>query len=275
MNKILLSLVSIVFASSSAVATELTILNTGSESGSAAALTTALSSDFQGSDFQNPGKHCVAINSNLVTIDGPVLFPWFNDLEAPGRDGEGCATVSLTPDQAVAYTTSSLFVCAMDEKNFLTVSGKVGHSTPAHAYARLVSGVNQSFGTSHISIDYNGSGDARSALLSGETDYFVGTGKHAKRLMKKGAICSYNSGPEGLISLDSSNSDLQLEFTTILVVKNADATQTQQIKDMIKRLYLDKNTAFGTLTNSGNDITFYFDESIFDRFENSVTKMQK
>ena len=127
MNKILLTIAAAGF-SFSANATDLTILNTGSKSGSYAGLTTALSSDFTGSDFQNPGKHCVAINSNLKSITTPVLFPWANDLEAAGRDGDGCATVNITKDEVLGYTSSPLHVCAMDDKDFLKTSGKVGHS---------------------------------------------------------------------------------------------------------------------------------------------------
>ena len=274
MNKILLTIAAAGF-SFSANATDLTILNTGSKSGSYAGLTTALSSDFTGSDFQNPGKHCVAINSNLKSITTPVLFPWANDLEAAGRDGDGCATVNITKNEVLGYTSSPLHVCAMDDKDFLKTSGKVGHSTPAHAYARLITGVNASFSTSHMSIDYNGSGDARAALLSGEVDYFIGTGKHAKRLMKKGAICSYNSGAEGLIKLDSTNLDLQLEFTTVIALKNADTVEKMNITNKLKDSYSDGTTAFGTLTASGKDITYTWGSSTFDLYESSVLKMQK
>ena len=277
MNKILLSVAAVTF-SFTAQASDLTVLNTGSKSGSAAALTTALSNDFGKTinvDFQNPGKHCVAVNSNLAAISTPVLFPWFNDLEGPGRDGDGCATVSISKDEVIGYTGSPLFVCAMDDKDFLKTSGKVSHSTPAHAYARLVTGVNASFGTTHTSIDYNGSGDARAALLSGETDYFVGTGKHAKRLMKKGAVCSYNSGPDGLITLDPTNSDLQLEFTTVLVLKNADSVEKINITNKLKDFYGDTSSAFGTLTAGGKDISYSWGSSTFTLYEDSVVKMQK
>lgn len=274
MNKLLLSIAAVSF-SFSAHAGDLTILNTGSKSGSWAGLTTALSSDFAGSDFQNPGKHCVAINSNLKSINTPVLFPWGNDIEAAGRDGDGCATVDITKDEVIAYNSSPLFVCAMDDKDFIKVSGKVSHSTPAHAYARLVTGVNSSFGTNHTSIDYNGSGDARAALLSGEVDYFIGTAKHAKRVAKKGAICSYNSGPDGLIKLDSANSDLQLEFTTVLVLKNADSIEKMNITKKLQENYTDSATAFGTLTAGGKDITYTWGSSSFDLYESSVSKMQK
>lgn len=274
MNKFLISVAAVGF-SFSANAADLTILNTGSKSGSYAGLTTALSSDFTGSDFQNPGKHCVAINSNLKSITTPVLFPWANDLEAAGRDGDGCATVNINKDEVLGYTSSPLHVCAMDDKDFLKTSGKVGHSTPAHAYARLVNGVNSSFSTTHTSVDYNGSGDARAALLSGEVDYFVGTGKHAKRLMKKGAICSYNSGAEGLIKLDPNNENLQLEFTTVLVLKNADMVEKMNITNKLKDSYSDTSSSFGTLTAGGKDITYTWGSSTFNLYEDSVVKMQK
>lgn len=277
MNKTIIALVVAGFTTT-ANAADLTILNTGSASGSAAALTTALSTDLSKTasvDFQNPGKHCVAINSNLPTISGPVLFPWFNDLEAPGRDGDGCASVQITEGEVIGYTASPLFVCAMDDKDFLKTSGKVSHSTPAHAYARFVTAVNRSFNRTHTSVDYNGSGDARAALLSGETDYFVGTGKHAKKLMKKGAICSYNSGNEGLIALDPANADLQLEFTTVLAVQNADAGTIAEIKLAVMDAYADSSTAFGELTNGGVDISYDFSDSAYNQYEVSIGKMQK
>ena len=56
--------------------------------------------------------------------------------------------------------------------------------------------------------------------------------------MKKGAVCSYNSGPDGLITLDPTNSDLQLEFTTVLVLKNADSVEKINISNKLKERFI-------------------------------------
>jgi hypothetical protein len=272
-----LTTTALILTTSAAFADNLTILNTGSESGSWAAITTALSADLASSytiDFQNPGKHCVAINKNLPTITGSALLPWGNDLEAAGRDGEDCATLTVNPEQIIAYTASPLFACHMNNINVTKDSGKVGYTTPAYAFSRVVSAINSSFNTAHIGVSYDGSGDARAALLSGEIDYALLTEKHANKVLKEGAVCDISTSAEGanaLISKDPSNNDLVIEFTTVLLAINTDA---DTLKTLVKTAYEDKDSAFGQFTGStGYD--WSYGPTLQALYEDSVKKMQK
>jgi hypothetical protein len=273
----LLTIAAFMLSTTAAIADNLTILNTGSDSGSWAAITTALSADLATNytvDFQNPGKNCVAINSNLPNISGPVLLPWGNDLEAAGRDGEGCATLKVLPEQIIAYAASPLFVCHIKDLDIVTDSGKVGYTTPVYPKVRLVDAINSSFNTTHVGISYDGSGDAVGALLSGELDYALLTEKHANKVVKEGAICDTNTSTEGenaLISKYPTNEDLVVEFTTVLLAINAD---TQPLKPLVKAAYDNKDRAFGQFTGSTGYL-WSDSETLAVLYENSVKKMQK
>jgi hypothetical protein len=273
----LLTITAFILSTTCAFGETLTILNTGSESGTAAAVATALTADLSNNytiDLQNPGKHCVAINANLPTISGPLIMQWGNDLEASGRDGEGCATLAIKPEQVIAYTASPLFTCHMKNIDITKDSGIVGYSTPAYAFFRVVTAINSSFGTNHVGVSYDGSGDARAALLSGELDFALITEKHAKKAIEKGATCDLTTAVEGenaLISKDPKNDELVMEFTTVMLALNTD---TDTLKNLIKAAYNNKDTAFGTLTGStGYD--WSYNANLYAIFENSVKKMQK
>jgi hypothetical protein len=272
-----LTTTALILTTTAAFADNLTILNTGSNSGSWAAITTALSADLAANytiDFQNPGKHCVAINSNLPNISGPVLLPWGNDLEAVGRDGEGCATLKVLPEQIIAYAASPLFVCHIKDLNIITNSSTVGYTTPVYPKVRLIDAINSSFNTAHVGVAYDGSGDARAALLSGEIDYALLTEKHANKVLKEGAVCDISTSAEGanaLISKDPSNNDLVIEFTTVLLAINTDA---DTLKTLVKTAYEDKDSAFGQFTGStGYD--WSYGPTLQALYEDSVKKMQK
>ena len=273
----LLTIAAFILSTTSAFADNLTILNTGSDSGSWAAITTALSADLAANytiDFQNPGKNCVAINANLPNISGPILLPWGNDLEAAGRDGEGCATLTVVPEQIIAYAASPLFTCHMKDISITKYSGKVGYTTPTYVFSRVIDAINYSFNTAHIGVSYDGSGDARAALLSGEIDYALLTEKHADKIIKEGAICDNSTSAEGantLISKDPSNSDLVVEFTTVLLAINAD---TESLKTLVKAAYDNKDSAFGQFTGSTGYL-WSDNETLAVLYENSVKTMQK
>ena len=273
----LLTIATFILSITPAFADNLTILNTGSDSGSWASITTALSADLATNytiNYQNPGRACIAINVNLPTISGPVLLPWGNDLEAAGRDGAGCVTLKVLPEQIVAYAASPLFTCHMKDIDITKDSGKVGYSTPTYVYSRVLDAINSSFHTTHKGVSYNGSGDARAALLSGEIDYALLTEKHANKVIKEGGICDNNTSAEGantLISKNPSNNDLVAEFTTILVAGNTDV---KSLKTLVKAAYDNKDSAFGKFTGSTGYI-WSDSETLAVLYENSVKKMQK
>jgi hypothetical protein len=273
----LLTITVFILSTTCTFAETMTILNTGSESGTFAAVATALTADLSTTydvDFQNPGKSCVAIKANLPIISGPAILQWGNDLEASGRDGEGCATLAIKPEQVIAYTASPLFTCHMKDINITKDSGVVGYTTPAYAFSRVVTAINSSFATTHVGVSYDGSGDARAALLSGELDFALLTEKHAKKVVEEGAVCNLTTSSEGenaLISKDPTNEDLVIEFTTVMLALNTDA---DTLKNLVKAAYNNKDTAFGTLTGStGYD--WSYSTSLYALFENSVKKMQK
>jgi len=260
-----------------ASAADLTILNTGSETGSWASITTALSTDLASTytiAFQNPGKHCVAVAANMPTITGPVLFPWGNDLEAAGRDGEGCATVDVKPSAIIGFTASPLYACSMNNLDILKTDGKVGHTTPPYAFTRLITAINTNFGTNHVGVPYDGSGDARAALLSGEVEYIVVSERHAEKVKAEGATCAVSTsanGPDNFASL-AADKDLVVEFTTVLATANMTEGQQADIKKSVEAAYADTGSAFYGFTGG---IDYQWDGDLAASYESSVVAMQK
>jgi hypothetical protein len=274
----LLSTTALILLTTTANAENLTILNSGSETGGMSAIAMALTTDLGTSytiDYQNPGKHCVAMNVNFPQIAGPLVMPYGNDFEAAGRDGESCAVLPIKAEQVIAYAASPLFVCSMTAADITKISGIVGYTTPDYAFARVVSGVNSSFGTEHKGVSYNGSGDARAALLNGEINYALLSEKHAKKVMKEGATCdtsTADTGDNSLISMSSDNNEsLVIGFTTVLLAINADA---QAIKTEVQAAYNNPNSAFGAWSG-GKSFEFDSGEVMLNKYEQSVVKLQK
>ena len=289
MKKIIFTLAALI-VTTAATAADITVLNTGSKTGSFSVEASAYATDLAKTHsvkLVSPGNHCAAL-AILKKTTAPVMFPWSSDWEAAGRDGLDCATMAFKDAEVVRYNTSSMHVCAIDKKFTATefvkkgAEAKVGHSTPDYTFARVVHAVNKSFGTKHRPITYSGSGDLKTALINGEIAYGLFTVKWVKEIVATGGQCHYvtntagNNGLPGLNSLDPTNRSLTISYDTVWLMINADKTLVEQIKADVMSAHANKNSAINTATNNTLNINWQQSpESIRSSWEQAVESLRK
>lgn len=278
--------------STSAVAESLTILSTGSKTGSYTMQSVAYAKDFE--SFYDvkltlPGGHCKAMPM-VDNIQGPLLMPWASDFEAIGRDGIGCATYDISQATVVRYNRDAMRVCSMDDKGkqaFLQdgASAKVGHTVPTPVFARAVDAINSSFGTAHKSISYDGNGAGRTALINGEIDYYITSPKHGRYIEENGGNCFYelstkteHSELDSLQDLDPDNRFLTLGYDTVWLAVNMSDEQVASVKNKLVEFHNNCSSAIGEYGNCGESLKVEFDldrDEIVRRWEQSVSTMRE
>ena len=251
--------------STSAIADSLTILNSGSKTGGFSMQSTAYSQDLA-DEFNvtlvNPGDRCVALGNLLPKIDGPVLMPWASDYEAVGRDG-ACVTYDINQGTVVRYDTSPVYVCSRGG-NISKDSGKVAHTVPADGpLARVILEFNNEFGTSHTPVVYDGSGDARLAIINGEVDYALLSKKHTGIVIEADPSinCDVSLAASGLNSLPAStgNEKIAFGFDTVWIIINADSDLTDKIKMSMMENHLNCESAIGTWSKCNTTLNSRWD----------------
>ena len=251
--------------STSAIADSLTILNSGSKTGGFSMQATAYSQDLA-DEFNvtlvNPGDRCVALGNLLPKIDGPVLMPWASDYEAVGRDG-ACVTYDINQGTVVRYDTSPVYVCSRGG-NISKDSGKVAHTVPADGpLARVILEFNNEFGTSHTPVVYDGSGDARLAIINGEVDYALLSKKHTGIVIEADPSinCDVSLAASGLNSLPAStgNEKIAFGFDTVWIIINADSDLTDKIKMSMMENHLNCESAIGTWSKCNTTLNSRWD----------------
>jgi len=251
--------------STSAVADSLTILNSGSKTGGFSMQSTAYSQDLA-DEFNitlvNPGDRCVALGNLLPKIDGPVLMPWASDYEAVGRDG-ACVTYDINQGTVVRYDTSPVYVCSRGG-DISKDSGKVAHTVPANGpLARVISELNNEFGTTHTPVVYDGSGDARLAIINGEVDYALLSKKHTGIVIEADSTinCDVSLAASGLNSLPASsgNDKIAFGFDTVWIIINADSDLTNKIKMSMMENHLNCESAIGTWSKCNTTLNSRWD----------------
>lgn len=273
-----------------ASAMDLMILNTGSKTGGFSVESAAYAQDLAKAhkvDFVSPGQFCAAYGV-LTKTTTPVLFPWASDFEALGRDGKGCATLSVKPEQIVRSNLDPMYVCSMKPaftaKAFVQpgASSRVGHTTPAFAFSRVVQAVNESFKTTHKSVVYDGTGSAKVALYNGEIDYGFFSAKWVKEIEENKGQCHYvlsdkdSKGYPALSKLDTKNPRLYSGYATLWVLLNADAKTTQSIRQQIRELHADPASAIQRATHGTLDIDWDKDKSaVIADWERAVGSMRQ
>ena len=280
MIKIITTAITIALLSSSAYAAEkLTIINSGSKTGGFSMQSTAYSkdlSDLYNVKLVNPGDRCVALGSLLPKIDGPVLMPWASDYEAVGRDG-GCVKFDINTATVLRYDSAPLFVCSRGG-NIAKDSGRVAHTVPVDGpLARVVNEFNNEFGTQHRPVVYDGSGDARLALINGEVDYALLTKKHVSVVTETdpSITCEQSLASAGPNSLPEQTGNPKLAFgwdMTWMAI-NMDQTQAEQLRKDMLAAHSDCSSAIGTWTKCNTVYTTSWDltkDEINARWETMV-----
>jgi hypothetical protein len=260
--------------STAAMADSITILNSGSKTGGFSMQSTAYSQDLA-KDFDitlvNPGDRCVALGNLLPKITGPVLMPWASDYEAVGRDG-ACVTFDINQGTVVRYDTSPVYVCTRGG-DVTKDSGKVGHTVPANGpLARVITELNKEFKTSHSPVVYDGSGDARLAIINGEVDYALLSKKHTGIVMEADSSinCDTSLAVDGLAA-STGNKKLAFGFDTVWLVLNADANTTNKIKMSMMEKHLNCNSAIGTWSKCNTTLNSRWDLTVEEASKNWET----
>ena len=266
MKKILMSIVlAAAFASSAAAADKLTILNSGSKTGGFSMQSTAYSQDLADVydvELVNPGDRCVALGTLLPKIDGPVLMPWASDYEAVGRDG-GCVKFDINSAITLRYDSAPLFVCTRG-RDIAADSGRVAHTVPADGpLARVVHEFNNEFGTAHKPVVYDGSGDARLALINGEVDYALLSKKHVLVVTEADSAITCeqslaSAGPNSLPA-ETGNPKLAFGWDMTWMALNMTDVQAAQLKSAMMENHLNCESAIGTWTKCNSVYTTRWD----------------
>jgi len=219
------------FTSNAFALDKLTIINSGSKTGGFSMQSTAYATDLASDydiDLINPGDRCVALGSLLPKISGPVLMPWASDYEAVGRDG-GCVKFDINSAIVLRYDSAPLFVCTRGG-DIAKDSGLVAHSVPVDGpLARVVKEFNNEFGTTHKPVVYDGSGDARLALINGEVDYALLSKKHVLVATETDSAitCDQSLASAGPNSLPEATGNSKLAFGWDMTWMALNMTQTE------------------------------------------------
>lgn len=257
MIKQLIAASTVALFATTANAQELTILNSGSATGGFSMQSTAYSTDLADAydvTLINPGDRCIALGSILPKLDGPVLMPWASDYEAVGRDG-GCATFDINSAVVLRYDSAPLYVCSRGG-DIARDSGRVAHTVPVDGpLYRVVMEFNQEFGTEHTAIVYDGSGDARLALLNGEVDYALLSREHANLVTATNPTidCGVSLASAGGNSLPAATGNQKLAFgwdMTWLAINMSDE-QAEDLQHQMLLAHIDCDSAISTWTECG------------------------
>jgi hypothetical protein len=255
------------------LATDITVINTGSKTGGIFAESQAIVNELTSTskykvDFINPGNHCVGM-SQVKKTKQPVLFFWETVFEVSGRNSNNSdCQLDFRSEDVIRVDTNDMRFCTLtngpSQADFIKggASYKVGHGNPQSWMKGLVTAINNNFKTNHTSITYTtGMGTVETALLNKEIDFAMISPKGAKAAMSKGAVCHWSMNTKetnGIPSLyqkaNSTNQALIGLYQTIFVVQNFDPATKQQVTNLIKTNF---NTPGATLNNlyKGLDIS--------------------
>lgn len=236
----------------SASAADLTILNSGSKTGGFSMQSTAYSTDLSKEyniKLINPGDRCVALGSLLPKIKGPVLMPWASDYEAVGRDG-GCVKFDINTAITLRYDSAPLFVCTRGG-DIRKDAGKVAHTVPVDGpLARVVQEMSKEFRIDHKAVVYDGSGDARLALINGEVDYALLSKKHT--LVVKEADPKINcdislaSGGPNSLPAETGNPKLAFGWDMTWMALNMTKEEANKLQQIMMQKHLNCSSAIGS-----------------------------
>jgi hypothetical protein len=266
MKRLLLSTIACISLAGSAYSTELTILNSGSKTGSFSMTSIAYYTDLLKSydtiQLVNPGNRCIALGSILPRLEGPILMPWASDYEAGGRDGD-CITFDISQGHVIRYNAEPMNVCHMRDIDVTTDSGRIGHTVPADGpLSRAAGEINKSFNTNHTNVVYDGQGDVRLALLNGEVDYALLAREHAAYVKSNGGVCDVelsNDPEKSLYSRANNNNKLVYGFDNVWLALNMSQEEAITLKETLVAKHEDCESASAKYTGCGKLVSIVWD----------------
>jgi hypothetical protein len=208
-------------------------------------------------------------------------MPWASDYEAVGRDG-GCVTFDVTSAHVLRYDSAPLYVCTRGG-DIRADSGRVAHTVPVDGpLATLVRELNTQFGTDHSPVVYDGSGDARLALINGEVDFALLSKKHVLVVTEADSAITCDTslasaGPNSLPA-ETGNQALAFGWDMPWLALNMDATQAAELQRNMMMSHLNCSTAIGTWTKCNSVYTTRWDltvDEVVQRWEPMVKSQQQ
>ncbi len=252
-------------ATTLAMATDITVVNTGSKTGGIFVESQAVANELNNTnkykvDFISPGNSCVAM-SQIKKTKQPVLFFWETVYEVHGRSlNNSDCIIDFRAEDVVRVDTNDWRLCTLvggpSQSDFIKSGAnyKVGYGNPGATFQRHVTAINNTFKTNHIGVLYTtGGGAVGTAMLNKEVHFAVLSPKQAAGVVAQGAVCHWSMSTKetnGIPSLyqKSNGADQGLigTFQTMFVAQNFDSATKQQVINLIKTNF---NTPGATLNN--------------------------
>lgn len=248
-----------------AMATDITVVNTGSKAGGIFAESQVIVNELNSTgkykiDFINPGNSCVGMGQ-VKKIKQPVLFFWETVYEVAGRNSNNSdCQIDFRSEDIVRVDNNDWRICTLtngpSQAAFIKneISYKVGHSGPGSILKSYITAINNTFKTNHISVLYaTGGSSIVTAMMNKEIDFGMLSPKQATAAMAQGAVCHWSMNTKetnGIPSLyqkaNGTNPGLIGVYQTIFVAQNFDVATKQEVTNLLKTSF---NTPGATLNN--------------------------
>ena len=247
------------------MATDITVVNTGSKTGGIFAESQAIVNELNSTgkyktDFISPGNSCVGMGQ-VKKIKQPVLFFWETVYEVAGRNSNNSdCQIDFRTEDVVRVDTSDWRICTLaggpSQADFVKggSSYKVGHGNPGSIFKNSVTAINDTFRTNHTSVLYTtGATSVGTAMMNKEIDFAILSPKSATAAIAQGAVCHWSMNTKetnGIPSLyqkaNGTNSGLIGVYQTIFVAQNFDVATKREVTNLLKTNF---NTPGATLNN--------------------------
>lgn len=185
MKKIIISLLSILLLSTTAYAGSIDIVVTGSKTGSinlqgqqfVKDASDGLISNVKEINLISPGSACAGFVIVQDKIAKGESFIAYSDnlyqAQSALKNDPGCPVVSFEKAKPIVTLVQGMYLITTADITLEQYEGKslkVGFAYNNELYQTWLADMNSSAGTTHSFVGYNGSGDVRKGLLSGEVD---------------------------------------------------------------------------------------------------------
>lgn len=248
-----------------AMATDITVVNTGSKTGGIFIESQAIVNELNNTnkykaDFISPGNSCIGM-SQVKKTKQPVLFFWETVYEVAGRNlNNSDCQLDFRAEDVVRVDTNDWRICTLaggpSQADFIKSgsSYKVGHGNPGSILKNNVTAINNTFKTNHTSVLYTtGGGSVGTAMMNKEIDFAMLSPKQATGAMAQGAVCHWSMNTKetnGIPSLyqkaNGAEQGLIGLFQTIFVAQNFDVATKREVTNLLKTNF---NTPGATLNN--------------------------
>ena len=128
--------------------------------------------------------------------------------------------------------------------------------------SRASGAINNSFGTDHTNVVYDGQGDTRLALINGEIDYALLAREHAAYVISNGGVCDVdlsNNPTTSLYSRADNNPQLVFGFDNVWLGLNMSQDQALELRDTLIAAHNNCESASARYTGCGELVNIVWD----------------